>query len=681
LFSLFAAVLLGACSPSQPLTAGQNREADKPLSQQEPDKTTEHPDPAALAKLLKQLGSSNFRERDAATKALAAIGLPALETLRKTAKDGDAEIAQRAAQLVQAIENSFAQYLADYRAYGLPLPPKNATLVRFESGGRSILNGKLMPPTYFLGFLLQPETKETPPLLLVGTQEYRLEARNPVEAVEPKVELVRGLDLRWWGRATFDMNAGLALALQCKARGWHDLAQALWTASIQQDGGDRFAAFYQPANLPGRTAVAYLAWAYSGNEQVQPRTDRSKTASRMKALLAAEPRLNTEVHRKLLRSLEATLVPSKAKPGTVEWLIDDLTEMCDTRSTMRSPGEIDERYFRLVRRGFAAVPAMIEHLDDERLTRSVMHGSDNFPTWMLRVQHVVSDLLQQLAGEDVSQDWLRRQQGWAVEKADAQAWWDKARQLGEEAYFLKHVLPNGDKERWPKHFMLSIIGEKYPGRLPNLYRTVLDERPKVQSWTVAEAVEKSSLSAEKQRQLFLYAAQHKDLEHRRVGLWYLQKLDPKQFMTILLATLDALPKSPAEPYWHCREAAMALLVLRTDDARAWKLLEKVAKRSDVGLRMELLNRMNLGYGEGRHRQQRLHLLAAFLDDAEAPDVKANPEMFRGPHAGFGFTRLSVQDLAAMTIASILEMPDHSDLNWTPEQWEKLRTQVKQALKR
>src|SRR6516165_5421843 len=69
----------------------------------------------------------------------------------------------------------FAQLLADYRAFGLPLPPDNAKLVRFESGGRYILNSKLMPPTYFLGFLLRSATKENPALLLVGTQEMPFE--------------------------------------------------------------------------------------------------------------------------------------------------------------------------------------------------------------------------------------------------------------------------------------------------------------------------------------------------------------------------------------------------------------------------------------------------------------------------------------------------------------------------
>jgi hypothetical protein len=119
--------------------------------------------------------------------------------------------------------------------------------------------------------------------------------------------------------------------------------------------------------------------------------------------------------------------------------------------------------------------------------------------------------------------------------------------------------------------------------------------------------------------------------------------------------------------------------MATDDARAWKTLEKVAKKSDVGLRMEFMNHMASSNIGDRQRKQRLEFLAAFLDDAEAPVVETNPKMFEGPHAGFTFRRLAVRDLAAMTIASILGMPDVPDRNWTPEQWKKLRTQVNEKL--
>jgi hypothetical protein len=634
------------------------------------------PDAAAITRLIEQLGSPTFAEREKAVSSLEAIGAPALGALRKAVKSSDPEVARRATALVEVIENTLEYSLAEYRRYGLPLPPADAPLVRFESGGRHVLNGKLMPPTYLLGFMLRRGTKEAPPVLLVGTEEVALRAYQTIEIVKPTPELVKGLDLGWWRPSTFRSNAGLAIALQCKARGWDALAQKLWTLSLQEDIGHHFGAFYHPANLSNSAAVAYLAWAHSGNELVSADTDRTRTAQRMKAVIAAEPRLNTEVNLALLKSVEATLVPSKAKTGTVEWLIDDLTDLCDKD---RGEDQFAPHYLRLAQMGFDAVPVLLEHLDDDRLTRTGTPGFNNSPPWILRVNQVVSGLLQQLAGEDVGKDWLQRKKG-VVERADAQAWWEKARKVGEDAYLVAHVLPPGEAQ-WPNQVMLEIITKKYPQHLPKLYRTILDERTKMQSWPVAEAVARSALPKDKKRGLFLHASHCKDLGHRRFGIEHLQKLDPKQFITNLLETLEALPKTPTEPYWSCPEVGFVHLVLATDDPRAWKLLEKVARRSDVGLRMELLNRMAYAHFGDRQLQQRLRLLAAFLDDADAPDVSANPAMFSGPHAGFTFRRLSVRDLAAMELAVLLEIQERPDRDWTPEQWEKLRNKVKATLKR
>ena len=222
------------------------------------DEDTKKATPADIEGLIKQLGSDDFDVREAATRALMASGPPALDALRKATKGTDAEVVRRAARLVEAIENGLDQLLTDYRGYGLPLPAQDAKLVRFESGGRYVLNGKLMPPTYFLGFLLKPGTKDHPPLLLVGTEEIRLDAYKAIESVEPKPDLVKGIDVRWWEPSVFGLdtglNAGLAVALQCKARGWDGLAQELWAACLKQD--------------TGKIALADLAWAHSKNEQI-----------------------------------------------------------------------------------------------------------------------------------------------------------------------------------------------------------------------------------------------------------------------------------------------------------------------------------------------------------------------------------------------------------------------------
>lgn len=61
-------------------------------------------DAERIDKLIEQLGSGSFKEREAATKALGALGAPALEKLRKAADSDDAEVKRRAADLVTRIE-------------------------------------------------------------------------------------------------------------------------------------------------------------------------------------------------------------------------------------------------------------------------------------------------------------------------------------------------------------------------------------------------------------------------------------------------------------------------------------------------------------------------------------------------------------------------------------------------
>jgi len=224
-----------------------------------------------------------------------------------------------------------------------------------------------------------------------------------------------------------------ALAIQCRARGWEKLADHLLERH-RKDGGH-----------PPRQALLHAAWYYWEGQLTRPKTDRAPIARRLKELIGRDNDLDTVPNRALLKSLELALVPSKAKPGSVEAQIDGLVDYVVNTGTI-GLFEPDDHYWRLAELGFDAVPALIEHLDDDRLTRGMMQGFNNFPSWNLRVRFLVSDLLEGLAGQDLGRDWLRRQQGYEVEKAEAKKWWDEARKVGEERYLLDHVLPRETKE-------------------------------------------------------------------------------------------------------------------------------------------------------------------------------------------------------------------------------------------
>jgi hypothetical protein len=73
-----------------------------------PETKKDPTDEKSIRALIMQLGDDSFETRDAADKRLAAIGEAALELLQKAAKESaDAEVRERAGQLVQRIESQF----------------------------------------------------------------------------------------------------------------------------------------------------------------------------------------------------------------------------------------------------------------------------------------------------------------------------------------------------------------------------------------------------------------------------------------------------------------------------------------------------------------------------------------------------------------------------------------------
>ena len=69
-----------------------------------PSPADEAPSKEKIDKLIELMGSGTFSEREKATKELAAIGVPALDALRKAAKSDDAEVRKRAEELMPKIE-------------------------------------------------------------------------------------------------------------------------------------------------------------------------------------------------------------------------------------------------------------------------------------------------------------------------------------------------------------------------------------------------------------------------------------------------------------------------------------------------------------------------------------------------------------------------------------------------
>ena len=394
----------------------------------------------------------------------------------------------------QPSEQTMNRLVKLYGDFGLPFPPPDAPLIRVPTGwNRSIKEGK-SEPIYTLGFLLKPADDKQPAEILVGPCKSTFaptKGDDEIERIKPEDVRVSELSFDW--KTEFSLNVGPALAIQCFQRSHTELAEKLMAASpgavrgsgpvAVSTGGPWMRHRQSPAytGRPGDPAEVLLggtAWSFWLNELMKSESDWKTIRERMAKVVAEIPSLNDTPRKALLESLDAALQPTNAPAGSIEAAIDALVNCSNNFSTTPRNKKPHPTYEKLLLLGFEAVPALIEHLEDKRLTRSLMVGFNNFPTAPRRISELVSDLLGDLMGEPDKGDWLPRQLGSPLAKERVKKWWSGAEKIGEENYVRKHVLPRTGETRFPQPTHLRIIETRYPKHLPSIYREMLDSKAK-----------------------------------------------------------------------------------------------------------------------------------------------------------------------------------------------------------
>ncbi len=565
------------------------------------------------------------------------------------------------------------ELLADYRSYGLPLPPRNARLVKLETGFSIPRHGKPVPH-FALGFEVKKPSPSGPAEFLIGVVRGPNWWKGKIAPVEPEPGIVKGIELSVSG-LEFETPAGLATAIQCHERGWSSLATALLEVSLEADFLHHFPYKDVGDEIAPKTRLAFLAWAHQVNELLLIETDRRTVLRRLRALIKAEPRLDVEGNHSLISSLEAALVPSKAQPGSIEALIDSLIDLKHFALWDELPPEL----LKLVDLGFEAVPDLIAHLDDRRLTGyREQSGISSFPAYPWRVKDLCFKLLAGLAGRETAMTWTLDERDTKATQARALAWFDEARKAGELAYLLRTALPPGD---WPDRHVLRVLARKHPEDLARTYQQLLEKRPEMQSWTAASEVARSALPPARKVELLSAAGRHPSLRHRYAALWELKDLGAGPALKLLIEALEALPKTPPLPYGSGSESSFVLLVQRIGDRRAWEALAQAARRADVGLRIELIDSITSQTDIEKRKAERLSFLSGFLSDGVSRRITEGSPEYDYRSALEEFKTLEVRDLAAMKMASILDLPETPRPEWSAGQWADLRAKVTRALER
>lgn len=569
-------------------------------------------------------------------------------------------VASAPAQLISPTPAEMEQLLAKYLEYGLPLPPRDAKLVRIPLGQYS----------HTVGFVSKKAKGWKSAEVLIGTttaEEYSLNDQSPTQLDTEGFCATSDLS---WPNAPFEINTGLATALQCQARGYTNLALQLWKASVVKSiGFDRPAAFVHPSDLTGPSTVAFLAWIHWANELIQPRSDRRQILQRMKVLRTAEPLLVTWDNRKVFEGLEAALSTKAAPPGSIDARINDLVELSfrfpASRSDMGSIDPPSESYFGLVLFGFDAVPALVNHLADKRLTRSMQDGFNNFSSYIRPVKEIVSDILQDLAGQRLKTDWR------TVEAASVNEWLQAAQSEGEENYMASRALRDNRYENNQNRYMLRVLAHKYPHRLVAMYRKVLSDEPETDSNLLAESISLSQLPAKEKLAALLEGATSAILNHRRAAITYMRKVDGRRFKQTIKNQLRELSTKPDKH--STGEGHIAYSVIEAGDPGLWKALTAAAHRADSDFKSEAMWAMCNSLPQETQQAQRAQFLESFLEDR----AEVNPKRFKTTLA----SQAEIRNLAAEHLGHRVGIFRNEDPNWSAEQWRQFREQVRNEFKR
>jgi hypothetical protein len=140
------------------------------------------PATAEIERLIRQLGSDKFGEREAASKALEAVGKPALTALRRAENSGDAEVRSRARRLIEAQLRKESTWHCSL-SHDAPPDPARPCSIRE-------LNGKL--------YLINEEGSQTEARIQLSRHKVEATALNWGEGLKGRIEIDKdGARIKW----------------------------------------------------------------------------------------------------------------------------------------------------------------------------------------------------------------------------------------------------------------------------------------------------------------------------------------------------------------------------------------------------------------------------------------------------------------------------------------------------
>jgi hypothetical protein len=285
------------------------------------------------------------------------------------------------------------------------------------------------------------------------------------------------------------------------------------------------------------------------------------------------------------------------------------------------------------------------------------------------VKDVVLDILMQLNGGPFPLDGWRNM----PEEAETLKEWTKfigdwhatANKHGEEKYILSRVLGDDEDDHEFRPGLLWLLAEKYPQRLPEVFRTAVDTRigHARYAWEYARAVAGARIPDADKRKVLEHAAAQDQPGVREAGIYFLRPLDPKRAKERALRALAEIPG------YRDGDAALAFVVAEGADADEWAALARAVRRANAARQIDLLCGV-LCAKTPEGRKHRIAFLTQYLADEAGADAPA------GRAAQAEARHLAGTQLAALLLIETGPYPT----DWTAAPpWAELRDDVKAEL--
>ncbi len=581
--------------------------------------------------------------------------------------------------------------VSDYNSYGLPHASDRSELA-IVTQSSSTVNG--VPQYEQVLVLLESANSKGVPQYWFSGRLFDLPHDMSVAPAKPLASVVTDSvpEKPSKNQSKFETDPDLILAVQCVERGWTELATALLERSRRPPPYTSSRTEIRPVD--DRVALAAQAWNYWCEEFCREKGDRRKILERLSELCQRAPGLDSLAHRNILHDMKLTLANSQSPADSVEAIVDSLVDAGiggDWDGDLSSLYYIykNESYKKLESMGLDAVPVLLNHTHDFRLTRYV--DSNHRGTWIVRIADVVHHFLNSLAGQEFAHDLLIREgRGRCVDLDHVTFWWSETKGIDLVTFLRDKAITLDDEGVLQANpLLLELLARRYPSELVTLFKKYVAQMKYADP--LFEAIAIADIQEQQKAELFLREIQSQNMQIRESAIEQLLKISHEQAVPLLVAELDRLPKTSFEAYWRSDVGRVAQLLCYTDDELAWSALACTAKRVDMGQRLEIIQ--TIGRVRKKSKARAIAFLVQFLDDDETRILKRQSEvegendgqgklaaeLFSGPSAGFQFHQLTVRDFATLQLAGLLGVPANADANWDESDWSSLRLTVSDAL--